>query len=508
MEKIFRLREILEKPIKTENELNVLRDTTKDIDFFRKLKEDHGTDELHTSCCKVMKTSAFEAGEYIFHFGDRGENFCIILEGRIEIFVPPKNTKPDNAAEQPSQNDQNEQPTHRDSMISTLSRASMISRRSSDLSSIFLRRLQRSRIFKPSEIPFNPQNETNFIKVAELGVGGSFGELALLKGGNVRNASVKCIEATTLLTLSRSDFNKILGNLEEKRLNEKVSFLSHVQCLKNLSKGALYKLSYYFTMKHFKRGDEVYKEGEESSKVYVVVTGEFQFSKKSQQKQRSMSVQRLPLNRVDRLYTDMRERISQSKPAELNVMIKGPKEMFGDEDIIDRSTRKYSCFCLKNATVYYIDKHDLLRRLPHADSWELLKEKHAKESRWLDSRLESLETVEDLKVSSFLMKDEPPPSTPQRVKIMSRCVTERTTDPIFQTEVTELSPRVADSPLKRTSSKDISPQKSIPMPKLEIQNLPIRSCLFSRSARRQTANLYMPKIELRKMSYVRSVSRL
>lgn len=63
------------------------------------------------------------------------------------------------------------------------------------------------------------------------------------------------------------------------------------------------------------------------------------------------------MTRVERLYDRMKERLGNRGVSEVSVMIKGAKEMFGDEDVIDRSARQYSCVCVKAASVYCIDKH-------------------------------------------------------------------------------------------------------------------------------------------------------
>jgi CRP-like cAMP-binding protein len=262
MDRIASLQAILVKTVRTDSELFTLKDSTKDIEFFLKLKQDHGTDELHSSLCRVMQTVQFEAGEVIFHFGDRGDHFFIVLEGKVEIKVPPKNES-----------------TQRDSLVSTLSRVSFMSKQSSEVTAAFQRRFTRTKLFIPNEVPANPRDESDFTKVAELGPGKSFGELALMKGGGLfRNASVKCLELTTLLTITRDDFNKLLGSLQEKRLHEKITFLSKVEGFKSMSKGALHKLSYYFTLKHYRRGEQVYREGQDPDNVYVVLSGEFEVS--------------------------------------------------------------------------------------------------------------------------------------------------------------------------------------------------------------------------------------
>jgi CRP-like cAMP-binding protein len=49
--------------------------------------------------------------------------------------------------------------------------------------------------------------------------GSSFGELALLNN-KPRLATIKCIESTHVATLSKENFNKILKEHEEQKLNK------------------------------------------------------------------------------------------------------------------------------------------------------------------------------------------------------------------------------------------------------------------------------------------------
>lgn len=85
------------------------------------------------------------------------------------------------------------------------------------------------------------------------------------------------------------------------------------------------------------------------------------------------------------------------------------------------------------------------------------------------------------------------------------CATERLSGMIFQTEV-DLSAKVEYSPMKRLP-RDSTQLKSTPVLKMDSQLL-TRSSLYSRSARRQDANLYMPRVEVRALSRGRSIQHL
>ena len=64
----------------------------------------------------------------------------------------------------------------------------------------------------------DPDYQTKgLMKVAELGQGQSFGEMALLSNG-LRTATIMCLEYCTFGVLSKKDFNYILKNQE--RIND------------------------------------------------------------------------------------------------------------------------------------------------------------------------------------------------------------------------------------------------------------------------------------------------
>jgi len=69
--------------------------------------------------------------------------------------------------------------------------------------------------------------------------------------------------------------------IKEKRiLAEKVNYLKVIPFLKDITKTKLSKLTYFFEEIPFKRGQIVYKEGEECKFVYIVKEGEFELYKR------------------------------------------------------------------------------------------------------------------------------------------------------------------------------------------------------------------------------------
>lgn len=60
---------------------------TQEIKFFKDLVEEQG-DEAHFQCCKYMRYELLRNNQFVFHKGDTGAKFYIILSGHCSVLVP------------------------------------------------------------------------------------------------------------------------------------------------------------------------------------------------------------------------------------------------------------------------------------------------------------------------------------------------------------------------------------------------------------------------------------
>lgn len=67
-------------------DITVLVEASKDIAFFVKMRQDVGQD-AHKLCCSHFKYEHFKTGHYVFHQGDRGTKFYVLLEGKISVKI-------------------------------------------------------------------------------------------------------------------------------------------------------------------------------------------------------------------------------------------------------------------------------------------------------------------------------------------------------------------------------------------------------------------------------------
>lgn len=118
-----------------------------------------------------------------------------------------------------------------------------------------------------------------FIEFTQLKAGKSFGELALIKN-RPRAATITCIEDCHFAVMSKNDYEKVLQKIELKKMQKIIDFLHQLPFFKVWTKTSLSKLHYSFEERQFIRNQVVYREGDESSMVYIIKQGEFEVTKK------------------------------------------------------------------------------------------------------------------------------------------------------------------------------------------------------------------------------------
>lgn len=113
----------------------------------------------------------------------------------------------------------------------------------------------------------------NDVKKGEIGVGSSFGELALMYN-TPRAATIIATNDSELWAVDRITFRKtiILHNYRKRRMYE--SFLRSVPLLQTLGPIEISKLADCLEPISFKPGDTVVKQGDSGDSFYIVVNGE------------------------------------------------------------------------------------------------------------------------------------------------------------------------------------------------------------------------------------------
>ncbi|NQY32532.1 MAG: cyclic nucleotide-binding domain-containing protein [Coraliomargarita sp.] len=135
-------------------------------------------------------------------------------------------------------------------------------------------------------------------EIAKLGVGGCFGEGALIRQ-EARGATVIAIEAVTLLELKRESFDELtekyrkvrlrLRQLHERRKAEDIgksierNLLSNAPFLSGAGADLINELAVYLERKKYAEGETIIKEGEEGKSMFLVENGTVGVSKSGSQ---------------------------------------------------------------------------------------------------------------------------------------------------------------------------------------------------------------------------------
>jgi len=129
-------------------------------------------------------------------------------------------------------------------------------------------------------IAFQIENyKKNFREIAILPKECSFGELALISK-KPRAATIRAKTACYFAVLEKDDYKRIYGTIQRKQLNNQIEFLKSLPIFSKWSRDNLTKLSYLLTEQELKLNQKVMKEGEECARLYIVVHGQFEATKK------------------------------------------------------------------------------------------------------------------------------------------------------------------------------------------------------------------------------------
>jgi cAMP-dependent protein kinase regulator len=113
--------------------------------------------------------------------------------------------------------------------------------------------------------------------VAEMGEGGVFGEIALVRGG-VRTRSVRALEKSILLGLAKADFERlVLTRMTRSAVEDavqKVSFLERLEFAHNWSHATLSSFARRAKLQEYPEGGTVIGQGNNNHWFFIVYRGE------------------------------------------------------------------------------------------------------------------------------------------------------------------------------------------------------------------------------------------
>jgi len=97
-------------------------------------------------------------------------------------------------------------------------------------------------------------------------------------------ATVRCLENTHLMVLTKEAFDEAIGKMERRSLNDKINFLRNIPVFSLLTRNSLAKITCSLQKVHIVKDSILYREGTPASTVYIVIQGELDVTKTLQYK--------------------------------------------------------------------------------------------------------------------------------------------------------------------------------------------------------------------------------
>mmetsp|Transcript_31380 Transcript_31380/g.54447 ORF Transcript_31380/g.54447 Transcript_31380/m.54447 type:complete len:519 (+) Transcript_31380:14-1570(+) len=306
------------------------------------------------SCARKMKLKRYTPRHVVFRAGDEGKEFYFIVKGQVSLSVPYALLLANANKKRPS-------------VVLTGMAQSV---------------LTKSLIAKAMAEYQTSRDANGLFEVISLGPGFSFGDLALTKSAP-RMLTVTVTHDAMLAYLSKSEFNRIMRKVQDRLFHEKVAFLGSLLPFKRLTGKGLFRLAHCFHYKSYRKHEVVYTEGEPTDSVFIIASGEFEFSKT------------LKSETERGLKTSMRRSIKRRKV--LRLFSRSPKEFFGQEDLYETRNRFATCTCTSaKGEVYYIDKTDFTSHIMQGTANSTLRSQHDQLESFQNDLLEKSEHFEEL----------------------------------------------------------------------------------------------------------------
>ena len=260
---------ILKKPSerRTKGEIRILSDyLSNKYDFFKKLNNPTDKKKLE-KLVSVLNYEEFSPNKNIITFGEEGDKFYILLQGNVTLLRPNYPQKIMSIKEyiyylnDIKHDDENK--LHR-----ILEKNYFL-----QLDMDFYLNIPPSSVKNNTKIQVFVEEEES---LATFEDGFSFGEIALLKKTK-RNATIRTNILSKLVSINKSDYNKIIRELEEKRLEKELKqFKIDFSFFKFWTLNHLIKLFNNLTNQTLIKGDYLFHQNEDYEYIFIIEKGKFE----------------------------------------------------------------------------------------------------------------------------------------------------------------------------------------------------------------------------------------
>ena len=261
--------EILSKDSDDRNsqELLIVGDyLSKHYNYFINLKNSDSQLKMD-KIAKICKLKKFGPNETIILYGDIGDKFYIVLEGQVEVYLPEYFEKEMSQYEFM-------QILEKTKRIDKLKYERLKSKNINfNFDNVDLSMIEGNTSFMKNKFNFFLEKDD---KKGEYGEGFSFGEIALIKR-TTRNATIKSIDNTICLSISKNDYIEAMKEIESKKLVKDIdSFKKKYQFFNCFSSERMIRIFNCFKKVILYKGDYLFHQNDINDYIYLVVRGNFE----------------------------------------------------------------------------------------------------------------------------------------------------------------------------------------------------------------------------------------
>ncbi|KAL4486551.1 hypothetical protein ABPG73_003855 [Tetrahymena malaccensis] len=439
------VKDFMRKSNKTPKEKNLLKkvieklgvfETQKDIIF----KNQNTNDTLFDN----LNLESFEKHQCIFHIGEFGYKYYIVVQGGVHLLLPQMDQKgaTDNSLyinymnqiQQGYQNKhQEEKEDSQNFKIVSLYNCSFfircfvnnqnktkiqqcVSDIGSDVKKISLlfggldyeKRLLINAAFLEGK-EFVSIFYPNMVLYKTFKPGECFGEIALLTKQR-RTATMVCAEKTYCLTLSKQGFDKIVGAYQNSMIQAQLNFLQQFSFIEKIPKSKLLSITHDMKKNEYSKGQIIYKEGDSSEFFYFIINGEFEISKQEnihkingpQQIQNPYKNQQMLNNRDNEEISQLNwsQKLKQQKTdiKRIPIVILQANQYFGQYEIFqNQQTRVTRAVCTSlKGTLYQVPKSILVYHLNAWNGLDEMKQANQVINSWQNNRITQIKQINQL----------------------------------------------------------------------------------------------------------------
>ena len=271
-EYIYTILEKNPKNRKVKDIINVADYLSKNYQYFQNIK---GDSKLKVeNLAKIARIKICYPGESIIRYGEIGDKFYVVMEGKIQIY------KPMYEGVQMTPNE----------FIKYMNNIQLIEKDEDKYSR--LKEFNKNKNFDldkymnyaPNTNVMNTKRDV-FIEKLELmgsyGEGFSFGELSLIRNEK-RNATIKCSNEdnnkyTVLLSIGKESYNRALKEYQEKKLLKDIeNFIKTYPFCKNFTKENMISLFNCLNKINLEKGEYLFHQNDEDTNLYFITNGKFE----------------------------------------------------------------------------------------------------------------------------------------------------------------------------------------------------------------------------------------